>query len=117
MQPLRHWSVLDRDVLNCLVGEDLDATRKLGAAVLARRDPHDPERGIVVTTNGVDGWFEGTLAHHVTTHPRHRRRRRRQSRLAMEQILGFSRSNVARRKAGDGRQNGRPVDVRSLRKK
>lgn len=37
----------------------LDATRNLGAAVLARRDPHDLERGVVVATDGVDGCRNG----------------------------------------------------------
>ena len=109
---LRDWSVLDRDVLHRAI---LDATCNLDAAVLARRDPRDPERGILVATDGVDGWFGGNLAHHVTTHPRHRRRRRRQSRVAVEQMLGFNQPKLARRKAGDGRRNGRPGVSRSLR--
>ena len=29
---------------------------------VARRDRHDPEGGILVTTDGVDGWLEGNLA-------------------------------------------------------
>jgi hypothetical protein len=57
----------------------LDATRNLGASVPARRDPHDLERGILVATDGVDGWFEGNLAHHVPIYPCHRRRRRRRT--------------------------------------
>jgi hypothetical protein len=35
----------------------------------------------------------------------------------MEQILAFSRSKLARHKAGDGRRNGQPGGSRSLTKK
>ena len=39
------------------------------------------------------------------------------NRHVMQQVLGFNRSKLSRRKAGAGRRNGRPGGSRSLGKK
>jgi GntR family transcriptional regulator, galactonate operon transcriptional repressor len=95
----------------------LDATHNPGGAGHSRRDRHDPERGIVVAVDSIDGWLKDKLANHAATGPRHRRRRRRKSRHPMEQVHGFKRSKLSRRKAGAGRRNGLPGGSRSLRKR
>jgi hypothetical protein len=97
----------------------LDATRNLGAAVLARRDPHDPVHGILVATDGVDGWFDGNLAHHVPTHPL------APPKKAMPRFPPCHGADPwfqpvqagSPQGASDGRRNGRPGGSRSLRKK
>ena len=91
-----------------------EARAKLGE-VLADNDLHDPERGIRVAVNSVDGWFEDNLANHATAV------RATEEGDVEDAVMPWSRSSVSdrsrqsRRKAG--RVNGRAGGSRSLRKK
>ena len=179
--PRRDWSLLDRDVLNWLVGEDKPdrklllavqevrliiepaaaalaadrATKKdrqrIRAALAAMEAAHDQAtqtaadkafhlaildathnpvlqgfRGaidtilsavFVVAVDSVDGWFEDNLANHAATARAIEEGDAEKARHAMEQVLGFTRSKLSRRKAGAGRENGRPSGSRSPRKR
>ena len=83
------------------------------------RSPRCPRRGGATgeRPDSVDGWFEDNLANHAATARAIEEGDAEEARHAMEQVLGFNRSELSRRKAGAGRRNGRPGGSRSLRKK
>lgn len=175
--PRRDWSLLDRDVLNWLVGDDkpdrklllavqevrliiepaaaaLAAARATGkerqrihAALAAMEAAHDQPtqtaadkafhlaildathnpvlqgfRGaidtilsavFVVAVDSVDGWFEDNIANHADVAVAIEEGDTEKARHAMEQVLGFTHSQLSRRKAGAGRRTGRPGGSRT----
>jgi GntR family galactonate operon transcriptional repressor len=177
--PRRDWSLLDRDVLRWLIGQDrpdlelllaiqevrsiiepaaaaLAATRatkkdrqRIIAALQAMESSenqasataadkafhlaildatHNPVlqgfRGaidtilsavFVVAVDSVDGWFEGNLANHAATARAIEKGDAEGARDAMEQVLGYTRSKLARRAHGSGRRQGRPARSDDLR--
>jgi len=116
------WSLLDRDVLNCLGGEDKPGRKLLLAvqevrliiepAAAARRGPCGRGR-----PDSFDGWFENNLPNHAATARATEEGDAEKSRDAMEQGLRFNRSELYRCKAAAGRPNGRPGGFLSLRKR
>ncbi len=178
--PRRDWSLLDRDVLNWLVGEDkpdlklllavqevrliiepaaaaLAAARATGrdqqrihAALAAMEAAHDQPtqtaadkafhlaildathnpvlqgfRGaidtilsavFVVAVDSIDGWFEDNVANHAAAARAIEEGDTEKARHAMEQLLGFTRAKLSRRKAGAGRRIGRPAGSRAVGK-
>ena len=71
----------------------------------------------VVAVDSVDGWFEDNIANHAAAARAIDEGDAKKARHAMEQVLGFTRSNLSRRKAGGSRRNGRPGGSRNLRKR
>jgi hypothetical protein len=117
------WSLLDRVVLNWLGGEDKPG-RKLLLAVQEGLVIIEPAAAALAAAHAtgerpdsVDGWFEDILANHAATARAIEEGEAEECRQAMEQVLGFNRSKLYRRKAGASRRNGRPGSSRSLRKK
>jgi len=110
-------------VLDWLGGEDKPG-RKLLLAVREVRLIIEPAatalaagRATGERPHSFDGWFEDNLANHAATARAIEEGDAEKSRHAMEQVLGFNRSKLYRRKAGAGRWNGGPGGSRSLRKK
>jgi GntR family transcriptional regulator, galactonate operon transcriptional repressor len=95
----------------------LDVMHNPGAAGYSRRDRHDPERGIRVAVNSVDGWFEDNLANHAATARAIEGGDVKNAAMPWSTSLVSDRSRLSRRKAGAGRRNGPPGGSRSLRKK
>jgi GntR family galactonate operon transcriptional repressor len=178
--PRRDWSLLDRDVLNWLVGEDKPdrklllavqevrliiepaaaalaaerATQKerqrINAALAAMESAHDQPtqtaadkafhlaildathnpvlqgfRGaidtilsavFVVAVDSVEGWYEDNIANHAAAARAIEEGDAEKARHAMEQVLGFTRSNLSRRMARAGRGKGRTRGSRTVGK-
>ena len=177
--PRRDWSLLDRDVLNWLVGQDkldrelllaiqevrsiiepaaaaLAATRatkqdrqRINAALAAMEASsnqasataadkafhlaildatHNPVlqgfRGaidtilsavFVVAVDSIAGWFEDNIPNHAATARAIEEGDAEKAREAMEQVLGYTHSKLARKNVGAARRNTRPSNARSLR--
>ena len=71
----------------------------------------------VVAVDSVDGWFEDNLANHAAAARAIEEGDAEKARHAMEQVLGFTRSKLSRRKAGAGGRNGRPGGSRTVGKR
>ena len=179
VRPRRDWSLLDRDVLNWLVGEDkpdrklllaiqevrliiepaaaaLAATRATGmdrqrinAALAAMEASHNQAtataadkafhlaildathnpvlqgfRGAIdtilsavflVAVDSIDGWFEDNLPNHAAAARAIDEGNAKKARKAMEQVLGFTQSKLARKNVSAGRRDGRLSGSRSVR--
>ena len=177
--PRRDWSLLDRDVLNWLVGQDkldrelllaiqevrliiepaaaaLAATRatkqdrqRINAALVAMETSnnqasatasdkafhlaildatHNPVlqgfRGaidtilsavFVVAVDSVAGWFEDNLANHAATARAIEEGDAKKARKAMEQVLGYTQTKLARTNVGTVQRGARPSGTRNLR--
>lgn len=179
--PRQDWSLLDRDVLNWLVGEDkpdlelllavqevrsiiepaaaaLAATRatkkdrqRINAALEAMETSHNQDtataadkafhlavleathnpvlqgfRGaidtilstvFIVAVDSVDGWFEANIPNHAAVARAIEQGDAKKARQAMEQVLGFTQSNLSRQIAGVGRRQTRSSRSRDARQK
>lgn len=69
----------------------------------------------VVAVDSVDGWFEGNLLNHAATARAIEEGNAKKARNAMEQVLGYTQSKLAKRDSRARRRKGRPGDVCDLR--
>ena len=70
----------------------------------------------VVAVDSIDGWFEDNVANHAAAARAIEEGDTEKARHAMEQLLGFTRAKLSRRKAGAGRRIGRPAGSRAMGK-
>ncbi len=71
----------------------------------------------VVAVDSVDGWFEENLSNHAATARAIEEGDAKKARAAMEQVLGYTQSKLARRHNGAGRRQGRSAGSYSLRQR
>ena len=71
----------------------------------------------VVAVDSVDGWFEDNLPNHAAAARAIEEGDAKKARKAMERVLGYTQSKLAKRNSRIGRRQGRPGDLSDLRQR
>jgi GntR family galactonate operon transcriptional repressor len=71
----------------------------------------------VVAVDSVDGWFEDNLPNHAATARAIEEGDSKKARKAMEQVIGYTQSKLARRNNRGGRRRGRPDESYGVRQR
>ena len=72
---------------------------------------------IFVAVDSVDGWFEDNLPNHAAAARAIEEGDAKKARKAMERVLGYTQSKLAKRNSRIGRRQGRPGNLSDLRQR